>query len=279
MTQSPPATHAAPAPAGLVRRNAAGMLTAAALTLIVSLGSYLLFLAMGSPLSHAAVGSLALTSFWIACCSGVFAITGTDGWAATMRVGACVDASIILLLVLWLSSIPIDLWDAVRMYLLWAAGGVTALAVVRMARSTWARATLALLVAGVSAIMLSSPFWIGGPLQSLSGDAAKTAAAWAVRANLFFAVSVLLAEPLSFSWPQSPLMYDITRLGDYVPIPSVGWYETLGLYLAIAVVAGTVAGVRSGAGRRRMSRSRLSPAERENPPADRRTGEPPSRGG
>jgi hypothetical protein len=83
---------------------------------------------------------------------------------------------------------------------------------------------------------LVSPFWIGGALRAAPEDWAGRIAAAGVYVNPFYAVTGALAESAKFIWHQAPVLYRITRLGDYAPAPAPAWYAPVPLFSAAAAI-------------------------------------------
>jgi hypothetical protein len=56
-------------------------------------------------------------------------------------------------------------------------------------------------------------------LLEAGGPAASSVACWAVRGNPFYSITSAVAARTHFVWHSAPLMYQITRIGDYAAAP------------------------------------------------------------
>jgi hypothetical protein len=235
---------------GLLRCNAAAVACGAGGSLVVVLGSYLGALAADLGPLRALLTALALGWCWLALAGPVLAASGRGGWSIALRGGAVADGLGVALLVVWLTQRASDpqllsMIDVLRVYLLWAGAAVMAMALVACFRSRAGRLATAAAVAALLMAALASPFWSGGLLAAGDWDFKLAAAGWLVRINPFFVVTQMLAPATNFAWPSAPLVYELSRLGDYVPPPRIEWFQTLGLYLAVAAVAGLAAAGRA----------------------------------
>lgn len=200
------------------------MLGISAATIAVVLGTYGIGLAGGANLRGATLGALAAACVWIALTAGVFAARGDDWLGALLRGGITADASGVALLVLWLSSPSLTLLGAAKIYCTLLAMALLGVAAARVPRTAPSRYVAALLVALVMTALLATPFWTGGLLK-LSGEGIReTVVRWAVFANPFYCITAGIAERTGFVWHEAPLMYGLTRIGDYAAPPPPPWY-------------------------------------------------------
>lgn len=228
-----------PSPLSALRRSAWAIPAAALATGGVELGTWLL---AGGPAggAWAVLAVLAVSAAWIALATPSLAAGPDDLWAALLRSGTVVDVSGLVLLVLWAFARTPDgpllpIGAAAKIYGVWLAVGLAGIAAARCGRGPTGRCAGAVIGAVVLLAALGTPFWTGGPLTALDGDARAHAAALAVHANPFCAAASA-PEPLHFVWQEAPRMYRITGWGDYVPVPRPRWY-------AAAIIWGCVAGI------------------------------------
>jgi len=90
-------------------------------------------------------------------------------------------------------------------------------------------------------LLLATPLWTGGILASLDGEARHAAVRWAVEVNPFYGISAAVVDRTQWVWHQSPLMYRLTRIGDYAAPPPVAWYAAA---WRLALVAMGLAGLK-----------------------------------
>ena len=238
---------------GAWRANRWAILTLLAATLAIELGVWLLTGGFtGDP--WAVVAALAASTVWIALAAPAAAAGPEDAWSALLRGGTVIDASGLALLVLWALARMADgpllpLSAVVRIYAIWLATGLAGVAAARCARTPTGRCAGAVAAAAVLMAAAATPFWTGGLLTALDGDARAQAAALAVNVNPICAAASS-AETLQFTWQEAPRMYRITAWGDYVPVPRAHWY-------AAAVIWGAVAGI--------LAATHLLPRPRSDP--------------
>lgn len=224
----------------IIARDGWAVGAAAAATIGVEVGVYVLALSAGAPRLHAALATLAVATLWTALAAPVLAAEAADGLGAVLRAGIVADASAVALIVLWLSCPQVGLLGAVKIYCILAAMTLPAMAVSRLACGPGGRFALAVATATGFVAALASPFWIGGALRVASRRATGMISAAAVNVNPFYAVTAAISDSARFVWHQAPVMYRITRIGDYaVSIPH--WYVPVLLCCAAAAVFAALA--------------------------------------
>ncbi|MBI5722635.1 MAG: hypothetical protein HZA50_01665 [Planctomycetes bacterium] len=221
------------------------MLATAVATVIVELGAYWLARAMDVPAGRALVAAMAVSAVWLAVAAPAAAAWGGNAWSAMMRCGTVADASGIVLIVLWLVAADegghacLTFAAAVKIYCQLAAMDILAIAFVCACRSPAGRSAMALAASACMFVALASPFWAGWWLTGDNLAANQSAATWLVAVNPFFAILSCINEirVSAFDWLTSDVMYQITRMSDYVAPRRVEWYETALAYLAAAALA------------------------------------------
>jgi hypothetical protein len=229
----------------LLARDGRAVVAAAAATLLVELGVYLLAGLVGTATSRAPLAALAAATLWVALAGPVLAASARTSLSAVLRGGTVADASALALIVLWLSSADVTFLAAVKIYCALAAMALAAVAATRLARSGAGRYALAVAAAGTLVLGLASPFWIGGPMRAAGPRAAETLAAVAVYANPFYAITAAVSQEAGFVWHQADVLYRWTRLGDYAAAPPACWYASVVIHLAAALVLGALAAARA----------------------------------
>ncbi|HAU36402.1 MAG TPA: hypothetical protein DCX07_01625 [Phycisphaerales bacterium] len=225
----------------LLARHGAPVLAAAGATLGIVLGLYGLGLWAGAGDRMALLASLAGATLWVALASGVLAAGAEDGLGAVLRGGVTADAAAVALLVLWALSPRLGFVPALEVYCTLAAVSLAGVAASRLASRRSGRLAAGVAAAIVLALALSTPFWMGGILQAVGTDAQRRVALLAVYGNPFYSVASAVAADADFAWQQSGVLYRITRLGDYVPVPACPWY-------AATVIYGLLAGILAAVG-------------------------------
>ena len=237
-TVAPPAQKEGLRP--LLARHGWAMLAAAAATVAVELGAYLLGVVGGVQPAQAVLAALAASVLWVALAAPVLAATADDTIGALLRGGTIVDASVITLIVLWLTSPLVGLATIAKLYCILLAMGLAEIAACRLHRRASGRLALAVVAAAVVVASLASPFWIGGPIHGADRDAARRLVAAAVYANPFYSATAALAGEMRFIWHQATVMYRITRIGDYAPAPPGCWYASVALHAPAALLLAAV---------------------------------------
>jgi len=222
---------------GISLRECLTVAVIAAVTVALELAVFYCGRHVGLPGRDAAIASIAAATVWVALAAPVLAAGRDTPFAAVIRGGAIADASAVLLVVLWLSETGVTFVSAAEVYCVWAAMALAAMALVRMARTSPGRYAVAVGVAALEMLALSTPLWVNGLLAALEGSWREGATAWAVRINPFYSILAALAERMHFVWNEAPLMYRLTRIGDYAAPPAVAWYTAVVIYLIVAALA------------------------------------------
>jgi hypothetical protein len=239
----PPAAEG-PAPDGFLRevlsRDGWPVLAACAATIAVELGVYILARAGGAPKLQSALAALAVAAVWVALAAPVLGASGSGALAALLRGGCVLDASAVLLIVLWLACDEVTLLAAVKIYCILAAMGLAGIAAGRLARSAAGRYALGVAAAVVLTAMLASPFWIGGAMRAASGEGAKRILTAGVHVNGFYGITAALADEARFIWHEASVMYYHVARGYYSGV-TASWYAPVLIHLAAAVVLAAAA--------------------------------------
>ena len=250
----PPSAPPSPAPdrpAGVLAGSGGAMAAWAAATVAVQVGTYGVALAGGAPQIPATLAALAVAVLWVAAAAPLAAAATDDTLAALLRGGSVVDASVVLLTVVWAASPAVTLGAAAKTYCVLLAAGLAGIAACRVGRTGSGRLVLAVAAGVVLLALAASPFWIGGAIHGVRGEAAGDIVAAAVYANPFYSITAALAEETGFVWHEAGVMYRITRIGDYSPAPPACWYAAAGIH---ACVAAGLAGLGLARHRRRRGR-------------------------
>ncbi len=216
-------------------------------TIAVEMGVFAAALAWRMPRIHAALACLAVCVLWTALAAPVLAAFGQTAMGALLRGGIVADASLASLLVLWVACDEMTLPAALKIYCILATVALAGVAATRLARTPAGRCTCAVLASAVLLAALASPFWVGGAIHGQPRATAEGVVAVAVFTNPFYAATACLTETARFVWHQAPVMYRITRIGDYAAAPPLLWYPAVVIYLAaagamaaLAALAGTI---------------------------------------
>lgn len=229
----------------LLRNDGWAVLVIAAATIFVELGAYWLSISMGTSAGRALVATMAVAVLWLAIAGPAAAAWGKGAWSSLMRCGAVADASGIVLIILWIVATDengrarLNFLTVVEMYCVLASMAILAMALVCMFHSPAGKAAMALIASACMFIAMASPFWAGWWLTGDDPRANQNAATWLVAVNPFFAILTCLNDirASAFDWLTSDVMYQITRMSDYVAPRRVPWYETTLLWLAAAAGA------------------------------------------
>lgn len=202
----------------------------------------------GGELHSATVGTLGVLTLWCAMIAPAAAVSGRGAFSALLRAGTLADASGLVLLVIWLAGRGVDgglsLFSVLSMYLILASMVLASAAVICCGRSPAGRSTLAVLVAVGWCVALSSPLLANGVITAQPDSADPFWATWAVRVNPFYAMTSAADGELRFVWHYAPAIYDWVRLGEYALPAPVPWWQTAGLYGAVAAVGAALATIR-----------------------------------
>ena len=209
---------------------------AAVATLAVHLGLYAAARAGGVDQRSAVLATLAAATLTAVLAGPLLAATGRTGISSVLRGAVVADVSGVTAVMLWLLTPYVGFVAAAKIYCTFAA-----LAVFSIAAATCPSAPQWRCVAAVATTLcllgaLASPFWIGGPLKAADADTAGTIVAAAVYANPFYSITSAVADRTRFVWHQGPIMYGMTRIGDYALPPPVPWYAASLTYGPLAAV-------------------------------------------
>jgi len=230
----------------LLAENGWAVASAAIATIAVEMGVFVAGLAWRMPRLHAALAALAVCVLWTALAAPVLAAFGRTAMAALLRGGIVADASLASLLVLWAACDEMTFPAALKIYCILAAVALAGIAATRLARTPAGRCACAVAASAVLLAALASPFWIGGAIHGQPRATAEGVAAAAVYANPFYAATACLTETARFVWHQAPVMYRITRIGDYAAAPPLLWYPAAIVYLSAAGVLAILAALAGG---------------------------------
>ena len=224
--------------------------SAAVATVAVELGVFAAGLAWQMPRIQAALACLAVCVLWTALAAPVLAAFGRTAMAALFRGGIVADASLASLLVLWAACDEMTLPAVLKTYCILTAVALAGVAATRLAGTPAGRCACAVLASAVLLAAMASPFWVGGAIHGQPRATAEGIVAAAVYANPFYAATACLTETARFVWHQQPVMYRITRIGDYAAAPPLLWYPAAIVYLSAAGALAILAAVTGGARRR-----------------------------
>jgi len=227
----------APVSAGaLIRRDGWAVLCISSATIAVELGVYAIGLAAGASRLGATLACLGATALWVALTAGLFAARGDDALAMLLRGGTVADASAVTLMVLWLDSPFVTLVAAVKIYCTLLAMALLGIAAAGIRRRPAGRYAGAVVSAAVMFAALTTPFWTGGLLAATAGELRQDVVRWAVMVNPFYCITAAVAEQTAFTWHQAPMLYELTRIGDYAAPPPPAWYAAAWRFAAVALI-------------------------------------------
>ncbi len=209
----------------------------AMVTIALELGVWGLAGLAGASPRNAVLATLAAATVWVCLVGPVLSAGPQRGLGGWMRGGITADATAVTLVVLWLGTPWMTFLGAANVYLILAMVAVAAVTVVRCGRTALARRRLA---GGVSVALMAAvttPLWSNGLIMALQGPARQAAVKWLLAVNPLAAIFTATAKSLGFVWSEAPLMYRITVLGHYVPVPRVGWLATILVYTAVIAAA------------------------------------------
>ncbi len=219
-----------------IRTDGLAVLAGAGLTVLVELGTFFWAKSCGVSPAGAMLAALAVSAVWIALASPALAAGGERRMSCWLRGGSVADASAITLIVLWLTVSQMTFLAAVKIYCIYGGMCVAAVGVVTLGRASRSRCALAGLSALVLMVALSSLVWLGGPAGDMEREQAMTFAKWAVRANPFAGVMSALSDTMPRVWSEFPLMYELSSLGDTIPLSPVSWHASLAVFLPMAAL-------------------------------------------
>ena len=219
---------------------------AAVSTVVVEVGVFAGARVGGVDPRNAVLCALATATLWTILAAPAFAAAGRSALGALISGGVVADASLVMLAVLWLTTEYVTFAAGVKIYCILVALVLASVAAVRLARTSAGRYAAAAAMAAVMTTAAASYFWIGGLLNvMLDADrwrGAYIVASSATRTNPFAGVCAAVAERTDFVWHESGMLYDITRVGDFVPA-GAKWYYAVVVWLAVAgilVAAGLI---------------------------------------
>ncbi len=228
----------------LLRADGLAVLIALAVTVAVELSVFAAARLSGAGPTGAMLASLAISAVWVALASPALAAGGDRIISCWLRGGIVADGSAVTLIVLWLMLPGMTFPAAVKIYCIFAAVSLAAVAVVGIGRTSAGRCALAVTMAVVLMAAMASPIWVGGPAGYLARDAGRDLADAAVWANPFFGVMEAMSQKVQYLWTEMTLMYEMTALGDTIPLPPVRWHQPVVVYMAVAAVGLLVSLVR-----------------------------------
>lgn len=231
---------------GLLRENALALMAASGATLLAVLGLYLAAWLTHAPASGCLLAALAAGTIWVAVAAPLAAAGGRIAWGIVLRAGVVADAAGAALLLLWLGGLlgaaeGIAFASAVRVYCVYAVMALAAAAALCAARSPVARHAVALAAAVVLLLAAASPFWINGLLDRAGKGSRQAVVDAAVTCNPFYAVTASVRGQTRLVWHQAPVLYTLTRIGEYTAPAPTEWYSFIfrcgGAGLGLAAVA------------------------------------------
>lgn len=247
MTQ-PPSPSSEPASVrGLLRQNARPMLASAIATFAAILGVYAAARLSGAAETNCVLATMAVCTLWMAIAGPICACART--WSARLLLaGTVADAAGVCLLIVWLSGMAgqgpgLQFVAAVKIYCIFVAMVLAAAAAVSLARSVVSRHAVALAAAIVLLLACSTPFWINGLIEQAEPQSRQRIIAVAVESNPFYAVTAALVDQTRLVWHQSPVLYNITRIGEYNAPGPTEWYSFVlrcGVVGALFAAAGII---------------------------------------
>jgi hypothetical protein len=202
---------------------APALAAAAAVTLLIGLVVRYGSRAAGTPPAQADILTLLAVTAWIALAAAPLAAGAGRALGALLFAGIMADAAAVGLLVMGLTG-PLITWSiAWRTYLIWSALAVSAAGVVRLADRPGARAALSLAFSTAAFAACSSLTWSSGLVLHLEGSWREHTATIAAGINPMLNISQLL-RGAGFFWPEQPVMYRLTRMGQDYAAPAVAWH-------------------------------------------------------
>jgi hypothetical protein len=185
---------------------------------------------------YATLGALAGGAVWVALASPVLAAGGKTWVSIMLRGGIIADASAVLLIVLWLVSPYVDLAAAAKIYCIYAASALLAVAAVSCARTTAGRYIAAVIAASAIMLAISTPFWVGGMLKAAGQDVRTALAAAAVRVNPFYSITAAVFDHAKFAWNEAKVLYDRVQEIQVYASASPRWYSAAAIHATLAAL-------------------------------------------
>jgi hypothetical protein len=230
MTQ-PPSPSSEPASVrGLLRQNARPMLASAIATFAAILGVYAAARLSGAAETNCVLATMAVGTLWMAIAGPTICASARTISARLLLAGTVADVAGVCLLVVWLSGMAgqgpgLQFVAAVKIYCIFAVMVLAAAAAISLARSVVSRHVVALAAAIVLLLACSTPFWINGLIEQAAPESRQRIIAVAVESNPFYAVTAALVDQTRLVWHQSPVIYGITRIGEYNAPGPTDWYS------------------------------------------------------
>jgi hypothetical protein len=238
-----------PRPPGLIRtllkRDGWPVAGIALVTVTVQLSVFLVPGACGVPTRTLVWASLIIAGVWVALASAIFAAGPRGTFSGLLRGGCVVDATAVLLIVLWLRTPQVTFASAVKLYCIYASVAFCSISAARCAATRRFRYLGAVFTGAVMTAMQGSLFWLPGLLQLAPSGSKSALAGVGLRANPLYGVFSAIADESGFVWHYAEVMYRITPLGEDIAVPPVQWYEPMTIYLVIAGVLAFAALLRS----------------------------------
>ncbi len=234
------------------RHNIRTSLTAAIFTVLIELGFYFVGEILQAGKLNSTLAALAAGAIWVPLASGPLSVGARDVFGGLLRGGIVADASAITLIVLWLTTPYLTFMAAVKIYCIYAAMAVFAVAAARFTLykgGPTAGYTVAVAAAVLIFASLASPFWVEGPAGSVPPSLRDGVVEWSVYANPFYCVLAAVVRKTGYIWHEQGMMYEtISHIRDFTP-PAAKWYTSAVIHIAAA-------GVLSGLGLIFPNRSR-----------------------
>ena len=224
---------------GLLGRNIRAVLTAAAITLAVQLGTFYAARAF-MPVGTADVLTALLSALWVIIAAPVFAAGGRGLGDGLIRGAAVADSGAVVLIVLAAAGDAFGFRGVLGLYLIWMSIALAESALVCLARRPASRHVVAAAAAAGVLAISAAPFWANSAVLAARGPWRLWACRAIVAANPVFATSQCLSGDVEFIWNERPILYEHGVLGRDVPRPVIGWHVTA---IAYALAAAGLAGV------------------------------------
>ena len=231
----------------LLACQGAAVIASAAATFAVIVGFYAAACVSGAPSGNCILAALAAGTIWTAVASPIMSAGAAGALASAMRLAAVVDTAGVSLLVIWLCGRVgigggVGFVAAVKIYCVWAVMALAGFAAVFLARSAAGRYAIGVAAGLVGLLAAASPFWTNGIVEHVDAQTRQAVVTAAVQCNPFYAVMASVVDQTRLVWHQAPVLYDITRIGQYnAPAPAM-WHPfvircgALALFLAACAV-------------------------------------------
>ena len=225
----------------MLARNGWAMGGIAAMTILVEGGAYAAGRVLGIGPMSSALAALASAVVWTALAAPIAAAGGRNRLDALLRGGMVADASAVVLLALWLvarngqTGEPyVTLSAAAKIYCTLAAMALLAVAGVTCSRSVAGRHILAVALAVMFMLLLTSLLWAGVPLAAVDSPVARARIAGVTLwINPFCSVAAAIVGETDFTWYRYGWMYNHTPVVNY-PKADPSWYAAALMCLCAA---------------------------------------------